>query len=193
MFRSTPTLILASSSPRRAELLRDLGVSFAVEAPGVEEVGPEFGNPPAMVLENARLKGDAVSQHHPHACVLAADTVVCLEDVVFGKPGDLEEAESMLARLSGRRHEVLTAVYFRYPEERQLHHDVALTEVYFRNLDPATIRAYLGSINPFDKAGGYAIQDGGDRIIDRIEGSYSNVMGLPVEMIRPWLRGADLL
>ncbi len=193
MLQSSPTLILASSSPRRASLLGDLGVRFGVESPGVDEVGGEFGSPPAVVLENARRKGEVVSRRHPHACVLAADTAVCLGDAVFGKPASMAEAATMLGELSGKRHEVLTAVYFRFPDEGQLHHDVALTEVYFRKLGEQEIIEYLETIKPLDKAGGYAIQDGGDRIIERIEGSYSNVMGLPLEMIRPWLRGADLL
>lgn len=193
MFAGLPSLILASSSPRRATLLGELGVPFTVESPGVDEVGEAFGSPPSIVLENARLKGEAVSHLHPHACVLAADTVVCLDNTVFGKPVDFEAAVGMLRQLSGRRHEVLTAVYMNYPDERQVHHDLALTEVYFSRLTENEIRDYLQTIDPFDKAGGYAIQDGGERIIDRIEGSYSNVMGLPIEMIRPWLGAAGLL
>ncbi|MGF1531289.1 MAG: Maf family protein [Puniceicoccaceae bacterium] len=189
---SEPVLVLASGSPRRREILSSLGVRFAVEVPEVEEVGAGFGRGAQIAMMNARMKAEAVAGLYTHRCILAADTVVCLADQIFGKPSSMEEATAMLEQLSGKAHEVMTGVSMIYRDAGAHWHEVVPTTVYFRQLDKETIQRYLDSIDPLDKAGGYAIQDGGEAIIERIEGSYSNVMGLPKRVVREWLKKVDL-
>ncbi len=135
--------------------------------------------PRRIALFNARLKAREVAQRHPGRWVLGADTVVALGRHIFGKPRDLEEAEWMLAHLVGRTHRVITAVCLQKFPGKKREFDVT-SRVTFRELEKAAIRRYLRLIHPLDKAGGYAIQEHGERIVAEISGSYSNVMGLPV-------------
>ena len=182
-------LILASTSPRRADLLRESGISFRVEPPQVEEWAaedfPEI-QPGELARGNARRKARAVAERHPEQPVLAADTIVVCEGRVLGKPADEEMAKQMLAWLSGRTHEVVTAAVLVLPDGKKIRESVVRTRVKFRELANAEIEAYVREIDVLDKAGGYALQDGGDRLVERVEGSRSNVIGLPMETVLHW-------
>jgi len=187
-----PQIILASASPRREQLLREMGVRFAVIRPdGVEEM---LGGaaPEVLALQNAQRKARAVAGRHPDALVIGADTIVVLGGEIFGKPRDLDEAVAMLERLAGRQHVVLTGVCLIH---RALDTELTFcesTRVWMRSLAREQIAAYLAKINPLDKAGAYAAQEHGETIIERIEGSFSNVMGLPVERVRATLETLDI-
>ena len=182
-------LILASTSPRRADLLRESGISFRVESPQVEEWSaqdfPEI-QPGELARGNARRKARAVAERHPGQPVLAADTIVVCEGRVLGKPADEEVAKQMLAWLSGRTHEVVTAAVLVLPDGKKIRESVVRTRVKFRELAAAEVEAYVREIDVLDKAGAYALQDGGDRLVERVEGSRSNVVGLPMETVLPW-------
>ena len=182
-------LILASTSPRRADLLRESGISFRVEPPQVEEWSaedfPEI-QPGELARGNARRKARAVSERHPGQPILAADTIVVCEGRVLGKPADEEVARTMLGWLSGRAHEVVTAVVLVLPDGKKIRESVVRTRVKFRDLSAAEVEAYVREIDVLDKAGAYALQDGGDRLVERVEGSRSNVIGLPMETVLPW-------
>ena len=176
------TLLLASSSPRRRELLARAGVDFEVTSSPAEEIHDAGIHPERLCEMNAALKAAAVAAQRPDAMVIGADTLVFIDGEPLGKPADLDEARAMLRRLSGRTHMVCTGVCVISPDGgRRLFHDT--TKVTFRPLDEAAIEDYLSVANPLDKAGAYGIQESGERIIDGIEGSYENVMGLPVEMV----------
>ncbi|HMO63801.1 MAG TPA: Maf family protein [Verrucomicrobiota bacterium] len=178
-----PALILASASPRRAELLREAGVPFRVEASGAPEPAAEFFTPREFCLANATRKACAVAARFPAHVVLGADTEVALGRRVFGKPRDADEAAAFLADLAGRTHEVITGVALvqRRPAVRRAF--TVVTRVKFRPLAATDIAAYLARIEPRDKAGGYAIQEHGERIVEAVEGPLSNVIGLPVERV----------
>ena len=187
-------LILASASPRRAELLRQAGVDFVVLPGHADEIQPEHLSPHEIAQVNAWRKARLVAKQHPEALVLGADTIVCLGTTILGKPADLAEARAMLARLQGRIHEVVTGVcLFHLRAHRQKVFAVSTT-VTFRALHAGQIRRYLAKIHPLDKAGAYAIQEDGDDIVKRIAGSYTNVVGLPVERVlaelRAWAQAA---
>ncbi len=191
-----PPLILASASPRRAELLRKLDVEFQVVPGHAAEAVEDFLSPHELCQLNACRKARVIAKKFPDALVLGADTEVCLGAEVFGKPSDLADAARMLGRLQGRTHEVVTGVCLVHlRHHRQILFAVA-TSVRFRPLDAAQIRAYLAKINPLDKAGAYAIQQHGDEIVAEISGSWSNVVGLPLERLRAelahWNRTAGL-
>lgn len=186
-----PALILASASPRRAELMRQMGVPFAVVRTEVPEVAPEHLSPAETAEINAYRKARATAKQHPDSLVLGADTVVCLGGEIFGKPVDAADAERMLARLQGRTHLVVTGVcLLRLRIHRQRLFAVS-TSVTFRKLHAGQIRRYLAKIFPFDKAGGYAIQEEGDLIVKGINGSFTNVVGLPVERLQQELESWD--
>ncbi|MGC9452553.1 MAG: Maf family protein [Oceanipulchritudo sp.] len=174
--------ILASASPRRRELLARLNPHFRVVTPAAEEWEPENGDPAHQVEENALRKGRIVAGAHPDALVIAADTTVALGTRLFAKPGTREEAVSMLRALSGRTHSVLTGVALLCHGATHCFHETS--EVRFRPLDENAIRAYLGKVHVFDKAGAYAIQEHGDLIIEEYRGSFENIMGLPVQRLR---------
>ena len=182
-------LILASISPRRADLLRESGISFRVEPPQVEEWSaeefPEI-QPGELARGNARRKARAVAERHPGQPVLAADTIVVCEGKVMGKPADETIAKSMLGWLSGRTHEVVTAVVLVLPDGKRIRESVVRTRVKFRPLEAREVDAYVKEVDVLDKAGAYALQDGGDRLVERVEGSRSNVIGLPMETVLPW-------
>jgi septum formation protein len=186
-----PSLILASASPRRSELLRELGVAFTVVKSDAPEVAPEHLSPAETAQINAHRKARMVAKKYPDALVLGADTVVSLGTEVFGKPADMADAERMLAKLQGRTHQVITGVcLLRLRPYRERLFAVS-TSVTFRKLHLGQIRRYLAKIHPFDKAGAYAIQDDGDLIVKSRKGSFSNVVGLPVERLREELRALE--
>ena len=182
-------LILASTSPRRADLLRESGISFRVEKPEVEEwVAEDFPevSPGDLARVNARRKAKAVAERYPDQPVLAADTLVVCEGRVLGKPADEAVAEEMLGWLSGRTHEVITAAVLILPGGKKTREAVVRTRVKFRSLEASEVRAYIREVEVLDKAGAYAMQDGGDRLVEQVEGSRSNVIGLPMETVLPW-------
>lgn len=182
-------LILASTSPRRADLLRESGISFRVEPPQVEEWSardfPEI-QPGELARGNARRKARAVAERHPGQPVLGADTIVVCEGRVLGKPANEEVAKQMLGWLSGKTHEVVTAVVLVLPDGKKIRESVVRTRVKFRELGLTEVESYVRETDVLDKAGAYALQDGGDRLVERVEGSRSNVIGLPMETVLPW-------
>lgn len=182
-----PPLILASASPRRAELLKLLKVKFRVLPAEAAEVAHEHLSPLEICQLNAHRKARAVAKKIPDDLVLAADTLVFLDNEILGKPRNLEEARWMLARLQGRTHQVVTGVCLMHLRAHRERIFAVSTDVLFLPLDNGQIREYLDRINPLDKAGAYAIQESGERIISEISGSYSNVVGLPLERL-----GAEL-
>lgn len=184
-----PPLVLASRSPRRRELLAAAGVSdVLIASPDAEESADASLGLGPLVLANARAKATEVARSHPRSVVLGADTLVWIDGAPLGKPQSLDEAREMLARLSGRVHEVCTGVHLvRLQPHGQIEfHET--TRVRFRPLAPSTIEAYLAKVDVLDKAGAYALQEHGDLIVDSVEGSRSNVVGLPVERTLAALR-----
>ena len=179
-----PPLILASASPRRAELLKLLRVEFRIIPSDATEVAHEHLTPLEICQLNAHRKARAVAKRIPDALVIGADTLVFLDNKILGKPRNRADARRMLARLQGRTHQVVTGVsliQLRTHRERVF---AISTDVLFHPLDAGQIRDYLSRINTLDKAGAYAIQESGEKIISEISGSYSNVVGLPVERLR---------
>ncbi len=176
-----PSLVLASCSPRRAALLSEGGFKFEIASPRVAEKFDAALTLRELTLWNAIRKGMSIAQMRPDAVVLAADTLVAMENQVIGKPADLNEAAQMLGRLSGRTHWVCSAVaiYQQTSGRSDVFHDVS--RVRFHRLSNATIKNYLAKVGPLDKAGAYAAQGSGAEIIAKIEGSFTNVVGLPME------------
>jgi septum formation protein len=183
-----PPLILASASPRRAELLRQLQPEFQIVPSAAAEIVDEQLSPLELCQLNAHRKARSVAKKIPDSLVLGADTLVFLDAEIMGKPRDLADARRMLAQLQGRAHQVVTGVsliYLRGHRERLF---AVSTVVTFRPLDERQISDYLSKINPLDKAGAYAIQEHGDMIVSEISGSFSNVVGLPVERLEDELK-----
>ncbi len=178
-----PPFILASGSPRRAQLLRELELDFSVVVSDAPEAEHEHLTARELAQLNAYRKAHAVAKLHPQAVVLGADTVVCLGTRHFGKPRDIKEAIEMLRALSGQIHQVVTGCCLALLEDHRCRIFSDQTAVRFLKLNTTTIHRYLRSINPLDKAGGYAIQEHAGLIVDRITGSFTNVMGLPTEVL----------
>ncbi len=174
-------LLLASASPRRRQLLIAAGFEFeSVRSPIAEKFDSNL-TLCELTKYNAIHKGMSVARRHPQKVVLAADTLVALKGRIIGKPGDMKEAVEILRRLSGRVHEVCTAVSICHRAENRAVTFCEKSSVRFRRLTSKTIRDYLARINPLDKAGAYAAQGAGAEIIARINGSFTNVVGLPME------------
>jgi septum formation protein len=195
--QNKPELILASSSPRRQELLREIGIPFQVQAANINEGQIEGESPIAYALRLAWEKAQAVAAQYPQSYVLGADTIVVIDGEVLGKPKDHADAARMLRLLSGREHEVTTAVSLVTPltaapgtlaETR-----ASTTKVYFREIAEAEIQQYVAGGEPMDKAGAYAIQGGASRWTDRIEGEFSNVVGLPLSLVTEMLKISGLM
>ncbi len=179
-----PPLILASASPRRAELLQLLPVKFRVLPGHAPEVAHEHLTPLEVCQLNAHRKARVIAKQIPDALVLAADTLVFLDNEILGKPRNLADARRMIGRLQGRHHQVVTGVCLLHLRRHRERIFAVSTDVLFHPLNARQIRDYLAAIHPLDKAGAYAIQDSGEKIISEISGSYSNVVGLPVEKLR---------
>jgi len=193
-------LVLASASPRRAELLRAAGFDFDVIPADIDEVLDVEETPDGYVRRVAQLKAQAIATRASGRAVLGADTIVVVDNEVLGKPADAADARRMLARLSGRAHVVLTGVCLVNPgagrhEEasKRLETRVARTTVEFARLSSAEIAWYVATGEPMDKAGAYAVQGLASRFVTRVDGSYSNVVGLPVAVVYDLCRGAGLL
>ena len=180
-------LILASSSPRRRELLAERGYRFEIITAPVEETLPPHLTVRETVLLNARRKGSAVAALHPAACVLAADTLVALDGRPLGKPANLDEAREMLAALGGRTHQVFSGVWIEHRAAGTLAAFIEVSFVRFRALTPPEIEDYLRRVHVLDKAGAYAAQEDPIGLIAAIEGSRTNVIGLPIERLAPIL------
>lgn len=177
-------LVLASQSPRRVELLREAGFSFDILVPQVEEAHDASLTPEALTIENARRKAHAGAALRPDALVIGADTLVYVDGEPLGKPADLEEALDMMQRLSGRQHQVCTGVYLASEGGARGRGFHVITQVTFLPLTEEIIRAYHAQVNPLDKAGAYGIQECSEMILKSYEGSWSNVMGLPMERLK---------
>ena len=175
------SLVLASCSPRRAALLAEAGFEFETVSPSVTEKFDVDLTLRELTMWNAIRKGVPVARAYPDKIVLAADTLVALHDEIFGKPANLDQASQILRRLSGRTHEVCSGVFichFAAARSASFHE---VSRVRFRRLSSSTIENYLAKVNPLDKAGAYAAQGRGAEIIAKIDGSYTNVVGLPME------------
>ncbi len=180
---SSPRLVLASTSPRRKDLLNSHGYAFTVSTVAVDEIEDPRLGPDRLVQENARLKAHSIKHLHPDRVILAADTVVALGNRVLGKPADMLQAAAMLADLNGRSHVVHSGVCLLSANNVEERVFVVTTAVRFHTLTPAQQLAYLNRIQPLDKAGAYAAQDDEGELIAGYEGSFSNVVGLPMEAL----------
>ena len=184
-----PPLVLASASPRRRELLASLGVAFEVAPADIDESIHPGESPEAYVRRMAGEKALAVADSHPGCFLVGSDTAVVVDDECLGKPADQAEARAMLGRLSGRRHRVLSSVALAEPDGR-LREALSETAVDFAPLPEAWVDAYLGTEEPYDKAGAYGIQGAAGVWVCRIEGSYTGVVGLPLFETAGLLRAA---
>ena len=191
------SLVLASASPRRAELVQLLGFEVEVDPSDADEdITPT--HPEEMVLQLAERKARHVADRHPTDVVVGADTVVALNGRIFGKPQNREAAVDAIRHLSGRTHDVHTGLCVIHDETGGLTADVTTTRVTFRELEEAEIHAYVDTDEPYDKAGAYGVQGRAAIFVERIDGCYYNVVGLPVtslyQMLKPYrtrLRSAD--
>jgi septum formation protein len=174
---SLPPIVLASQSPRRAELLRMLGLVIETAPADIDETYQPGEAPPAHAERLAREKAEAIARLRPEAIVIGSDTVVTIDGDVLGKPADADDAVRMLMRLQGREHEVATGVAVSHG---RLFSAVERVRVRFRPFDQATARAYAATAEPLDKAGAYGIQGFGSTLVEGIAGDYFAVMGLPV-------------
>ena len=175
-------VVLASSSPRRKELLGRAGIEFEMIPSPAEEVHDASMSPAALCELNATLKAEAVAATRPDAIVIGSDTLVFIDNEPMGKPANIDAARTMMARLAGRTHQVRTGVCIIFPGgTRKVFHET--TDVTFLPLDVGAIDDYLSKVNPLDKAGAYGIQEHGELIVERIDGSFENVMGLPVDQV----------
>jgi len=180
-------LVLASASPRRIQMMREAGYQFEVLAPDVEEAHDPALSCDALTIENARLKASTVAQARPDAIILAADTLVYVDGEPLAKPADLAEGRAMLRRLSGRTHQVCTGVAI--ADGGRMDTFAVVTNVTFKSLSEAIIGAYHAVVPVLDKAGGYAVQDRGELIVEQVDGSLTNVIGLPMDEVRAALAG----
>jgi septum formation protein len=176
-------IILASKSPRRQNLLKELGFEFEIKTKEIEEIYPPALEKEEVAVFLSELKAGAFKQDlEENDLVLTSDTIVCLADEIIGKPKDRADAIKMLGKLSGNKHEVITAVTLTSKEKQHTFYD--LTAVYFKKLSTDEIEYYIDKYAPFDKAGSYGIQEWIGYIgIEKINGSYFNVMGLPVKRV----------
>jgi septum formation protein len=186
--KNRKTIVLASQSPRRAQLLSEAGFTLTIVPADIDETPVTGEGPVEMTVRLAAEKAEAVATRHPYDMVLGADTTVIVDGEPLGKPVDLDDARGMLRRLSGREHRVVTGVALirNHPDFRDVW--FAETRVRFRNLTSEIIESYLSLVHTLDKAGAYGIQDHGDLIVQEICGLRSTVVGLPVEEVVERLR-----
>jgi len=178
-------LILASSSPRRRELLTQAGIAFTVQPADIDESHRPGESPIAFTQRLAREKAEAVFAHHPQATVLGADTIVVCDAEILGKPADAADAARMLRLLSDREHQVITGVAIITPQGTRTQADI--TTVTMRKISEEEIQNYIATGEPMDKAGAYAIQGGAAPFVTSIEGDYTNVVGLPIKLVQEML------
>lgn len=182
-------IILASGSPRRHELLKKLCSNFVVEVSDAQEV-QSADSPKILAVENAKLKAGSIAAKHPEAIVIGADTIVVLDGEIFGKPDGVKGAEEMLARLSGRRHEVITGLAI--CAGGKIFTAAEVTEVFFGTMTAEEIHDYVATGEPLDKSGSYALQGGATKFIEKIHGDWSNVVGLPVYRLKKLAQEAGI-
>ena len=175
--------ILASASPRRRDLMAEAGYDFEIIAANVNEVHDELAALHDLTMENAAAKAHHIARQHPARLVIGADTLVAIEGCALTKPVDMEDARAMLRRLAGRTHEVCTSVALVCAGTGLDRRFEVTTRVTFKSLSESEREEYLALIHPLDKAGGYAAQEHGDRIIASVAGSWTNVVGLPMERL----------
>lgn len=173
-------IILASGSPRRKELLTRIGLKFEIDVSKYEEDMTLAMSPFELVKFLSLNKGREVAPRHKESIIISADTIVVLDDKVLGKPKDADEAIQMLVELQGRAHEVMTGFTIIDTATNKTHTDAVISKVHFRELNDNEIKAYVATGEPLDKAGSYGIQDIGSTIVERIEGDYFNIVGLPI-------------
>ena len=176
----TPELILASQSPRRKYLLEQAGLTFTVIPSNIDEDTIHVSDPKSRVRILAELKATDIGDKHPASWVIGADTIVFIENTVLEKPASMDDARKMLKQLSNQTHQVFTGYSICCRETNHLFSDFVQTDVVFKNLTDEEIEWYVHTDEPFDKAGAYAIQGLGTFLVKRINGSYTNVVGLPV-------------
>ncbi len=175
-----PVLILASKSPRRRYLLEKAGLSFSVIPSDIDETTVPLSPPEVYVRVLSEAKAESIAKKYPEKWVIGADTIVLKDGVVLGKPGSIDKARFMLKQLSGQAHEVFTGYSIVCKAKNRKFSETVQTEVFFKNLTHEEIEWYIHTKEPFDKAGAYAIQGLGTFLVKRINGSYTNVVGLPV-------------
>ncbi|HWR73692.1 MAG TPA: nucleoside triphosphate pyrophosphatase [Nitrospirota bacterium] len=182
------SIILASNSPRRRDLLRQVGIEFTTAPEDVDESRIPGESPEEYAVRVAADKAKAAAERTGEGVIIAADTIVVLEDRVLGKPSDIQEAERMLEMLSGRMHHVITGLVVLDAGSKRMLSRAADTKVWFRKLAADEIRSYVASGEPLDKAGAYGIQGSGALLVERIEGCYFNVVGLPLSILSEMLK-----
>ncbi|MCR4316596.1 MAG: Maf family protein [Planctomycetes bacterium] len=178
--KNLPAIVLASASPRRKELLALLGVEFSIDPSGAAEDNDSALSPVENCRKHAVNKAKEVFSRHPDCLVIGSDTIATIDQDVIGKPKDRDDAKRILRRLSGTSHEIVTAVCMISQNEYRLEHEISA--VIMRPLEDREIDEYVASGEADDKAGAYAIQEKGDKFVVRYEGSYSNIVGLPVNL-----------
>ncbi|HWR73642.1 MAG TPA: nucleoside triphosphate pyrophosphatase [Nitrospirota bacterium] len=188
------TFILASQSPRRSELLRQIGLSFTIDPADVDETVLSGESPEAYAVRVALEKARVASKRAGKGIVIAADTIVVLNGTILGKPADSRDAERMLDMLSGKMHRVITGLVLRDVAAGKTVTRAAVTKVWFKSLSREEIRSYAATGEPLDKAGAYAIQEKGALLVEKVEGCYFNVVGLPLSLLGALLKelGVDL-
>ncbi len=174
-------IVLASRSPRRRELLEMLEIECVVEPAGIEEQLRPNESPEQMAVRLSREKATTVAARHPDTPVLAADTLVVLSGKILGKPTSPSDAEAMLLSMAGRMHRVVTGIAVAY--QRHVIDQVDVTRVWMRPFSANTVRAYVATGEPLDKAGSYGVQGFGGLLVERIEGDFFGVMGLPIRLV----------
>ena len=190
--KENETIVLASASPRRQELLRQIGCGFRVVVSDAEELSGDGISPEQLAVENARRKAeDVAAKEGGNAPVLGADTVVAVDETILGKPKDETDAVRMLRLLSGRQHFVYTGIALAYRGE--IYEGVVRTEVWVDELSEKEIEVYIATGEPMDKAGAYAVQGIAAKFIPRIDGSFSNVVGLPLHAVKELTRKAGIV
>lgn len=177
-------IVLASSSPRRSELLQKLGVPFVVDASDFDESSVCVGNPVQYVKTTALGKAKKVAERHPHSLVIGADTIVVCDSDIFGKPRDAKHARDILGRLQGRAHSVLTGLALYDADTHRFSLDAEETRLHFQPLSQPEIAAFVKSGEGLGAAGGYDIRGMASLFLEKIEGEYANVLGLPLETLR---------
>ena len=185
-------IILASASPRRRELLSQLGIAFEVIVPSVDETHLQDEHPPEFYARLSREKALSIAQDHPDCLVIAADTVVVIEEKILGKPQDEDQARAYLRMLRSRVHEVYTGYCLAYVSQDRITTKVVRTTVHFRDMSEEEILWYVATGEPMDKAGAYALQGHGAAFVDRIDGSHTNVIGLPLSDLFSDLKTFDI-
>ncbi len=183
LFRNLHPLVLASASPRRQQFLRDLGLDFLVRPAAIDETPLAGETPEEFARRMAEAKAEAVAPGHRQAFVIGADTLVSLDGAILGKPADSRDALAMLTRLQGRTHRVITGLGIRCLDQGLHHATVTVTAVRFATFPTEVLAAYVRTGEPMDKAGAYGIQGRGGFLVQGIEGSCSNVIGLPVNTL----------